>query len=77
MFFLSRTIHIYNESNEQLKQYAVCNEDFNEMQKMSRIKDEYDTIAPCTQNFEQQDIQGKVTRTCILTLMKAIIYQMI
>ena len=48
---------LYNAINEQLKQYAVCNEDFNEMQQeMSRSEDAYDTIAPCTQNLEQQDI---------------------
>ena len=52
-----RYLLLYNAINEQLKQYAVCNEDFNEMQQeMSRSEDAYDTIAPCTQNLEQQDI---------------------
>lgn len=42
--------------NEQMKQYAVCNEDFNEIQKeMNRIEDRFDEIAPCAQSLEQQD----------------------
>ena len=48
-----------NAINEQLKQYASCNEDFNEVQKeMSRIEDMYDNIAPCTQSLELQDQAG-------------------
>ena len=42
--------------DKQMKQYAVCNEDFNEIQQeMSVVEDTYDSIAPCTQNLEQQD----------------------
>ena len=42
--------------NEQMKQYAVCNEDFNEIQHDMKITDEsYDSIAPCPQSIEQQD----------------------
>ena len=42
--------------DEQMKQYAVCNEDFNEMQQeMSIIEDRYDSVAPCNQSLEQQD----------------------
>ena len=34
--------------NEQMKQYAVCNEDFNEIQQeMNRIEDRFDETAPC------------------------------
>ena len=41
---------------DQMKQYAICNEDFHEMQQeMSRIEDRYDEIAPSTQSIEQQD----------------------
>ena len=40
---------------EQMKQYAVCNEDFNEIQqKINQIEDRYDDIAPSTQNIERQ-----------------------
>ena len=40
---------------EQMKQYAVCNEDFNEIQQqINQIEDRYDDIAPCTQNIERQ-----------------------
>ena len=40
---------------EQMKQYAVCHEDFNEIQKqINQIEDRYDDIAPCTQNIERQ-----------------------
>ena len=42
--------------DKQMQQYAVCNEDFNEIQQeMSVAEDTYDYIAPCTQNLEQQD----------------------
>ena len=42
--------------NEQMKQYAVCNEDFNEIQQeMNRIEDRFDEIAPCAQSLEQKD----------------------
>ena len=38
-----------------MKQYAVCNEDFNEIQQeMNMIEDcRFDEIAPCTQSLEQ------------------------
>ena len=40
---------------EQMKQYAVCNEDFNEIQQqINQIEHRYDDIAPCTQNRERQ-----------------------
>ncbi|PFX12182.1 ATP-dependent DNA helicase PIF1 [Stylophora pistillata] len=39
-----------------MKQYAVCNEDFNEIQQeMNRIEDRFDEIAPCAQSLEQQN----------------------
>lgn len=42
--------------NEQMKQYAVCNEYFNEIQQeMNRIEDRFDEIVPCAQSLEQQD----------------------
>ena len=42
--------------SEQMKQYAVCNEDFNEIeQNMNIMKESFDSLAPCTQNIEQQD----------------------
>ena len=38
-----------------MKQYAVCNEDFNEIQQqINQIEHRYDDIAPCTQNIERQ-----------------------
>ena len=40
---------------EQMKQYTVCNEDFNEIQQqINQIEHRYDDIAPCTQNIERQ-----------------------
>ena len=40
-----------------MKHYAICNEDFSEMQQeMSRIEDTCDTIVPCTQYLVQQDV---------------------
>ena len=46
-----------NAINEQLKKYAVCNEDFDEIQQdMNILEESYDSIAPSTQNIEQQDL---------------------
>ena len=50
-----RCMVLSNVIKEQKKQYAVCNEDFNEIQQqINQIEDRYDDIAPCTQNIEQQ-----------------------
>ena len=39
-----------------MKQYAVCNEDFNEIEQNLNIMEEsFDSFAPSTQNIEQQD----------------------
>ena len=48
-----RCMVLSNVIEEQMKQYAVCNEDFNEIQqRMNQMEDRYDDIAPCTQNME-------------------------
>ena len=50
-----RCMVLSNVITEQnfMKQYAVCNEDFNEIQQqINQIEDRYDDIAPCTQNIE-------------------------
>ena len=64
---LSNTIY------EQLKEYAVCNEDFDEIQDMNILEESYDSIAPSTQNIEPQDLADGI-RTYILTLKRTIIY---
>ena len=39
-----------------MKQYAVCNEDFNDIQQdINRIEECYDSIAPYTEAIKQQD----------------------
>ena len=42
-----------------MKQFVLCHEDFNELQEqgnnMEDVDDEYDLIAPCTQNVEHSD----------------------
>ena len=44
---------LFNVIKEPMKQYAVCSEDFNEIQQqLNQIEDRYDDIAPCTQNTE-------------------------
>lgn len=54
--YQERCVLLPNAINEQMKQYAICKEDFNEIQQeMSRLQEAYDTIAPCTQSLEQQD----------------------
>ena len=46
----------YHLIEEQLNEYAVCNEDFDEIQQEINITEEaYDTFAPCTQTLAQQD----------------------
>ena len=54
--YQDRYMLLSNAINDQMKQYAVCNQDFNERQKdMGRIEDRYGDIAPCTESLEQQD----------------------
>lgn len=42
-----------------MEQFVLCHEDFNELQEqgnnMEDVDDEYDLIAPCTQNVEHSD----------------------
>ena len=50
-----RCMVLSNVIKEQMKQYAVCNKDFNEIQQqINKIEHRYDDIAPCTQNIERQ-----------------------
>ena len=52
-------MHIKDTIDEQMKQYAMCNEDLNEIQDQLNNIDEndanYDHIAPGTENIECQD----------------------
>ena len=47
----------YDEISEQMKQYAVCSEDLNEIQQHLNDdnEDQFDSIAPVTQDTELQD----------------------
>ena len=48
-----RCMVLSNVIKEQMKQYAVCSEDFNEIQQQTnQIEDRYDDIGPCAQNIE-------------------------
>ena len=51
----------YDEISEQMRQYAVCSEDLNEIQQHLQECDDdlYDTIAPVTQHIELQPPTGK------------------
>ena len=40
---------------EQMKQYAVCNEDLNDIQQDIHRQEMYDSVAPLTEIIEQQD----------------------
>ena len=54
--FQEHYIARHDEINEQMRQYAVCSEDLNEIQQNLQQHDYlYDTIAPVTQNTERQD----------------------
>ena len=46
-----------HEINEQMSQYAICSEDLDEIQKhfSNDNEDQFDSIAPATQNTERQD----------------------
>ena len=46
-----------NAINERLKEYAVCNEDVDEIrQDMNILEESYNSTAPSTKNMEQQDL---------------------
>ena len=47
---------------EQMKQYAVCAEDLNEMQRLDYDDVEFDCIAPVTQHVELQDEDVAITK---------------
>ena len=54
--YQQRCMLLSNMINEQMTQYAVCNEDFNEIQhQMNRMEETYDSIAPGTQKVEHQE----------------------
>ena len=46
---------LFKPIEEQMKQYAVCNEDFNDIQQdIHRQEEMYDSVAPLTESIEQQ-----------------------
>ncbi|PFX15052.1 hypothetical protein AWC38_SpisGene20755 [Stylophora pistillata] len=54
--YKERYMLLSNVIYKQMEQYAVCNQDFNEMeQEMTSIEDSFDSIAPATQSVELQD----------------------
>ena len=54
--YKERYMLLSNVISKQMEQYAVCNQDFNEMeQEMTSVEDSYDSIAPATQSVELQD----------------------
>ena len=55
--FQEHYIARYNQISEQMRQYAVCSKDLNEIQNHLQECDDdlYDTIAPVTQDTERQD----------------------
>ncbi|KXJ08992.1 hypothetical protein AC249_AIPGENE17524 [Exaiptasia diaphana] len=54
--YQERFIQVHNMVDEQMKQYAVCREDFSDIElAMNRMEDRYDTLAPSTQSIEHED----------------------
>lgn len=54
--YKERYMLLSNVISKQMEQYAVCNQDFSEMeQEMTSVEDSYDSIAPATQSVELQD----------------------
>ena len=57
--YQSRFFFLKDIINEQMKQYAICSEDLNKIHEhiinTDDINDQFDSIAPLTQNIEYQD----------------------
>ena len=56
--YQQRYMLLFNAVEKQMNQYAICNEDFNDIQQEMNTLDKsymYDTIAPCSQNIEDHD----------------------
>ena len=53
--YQARYMQLSNAIDQQMKQYAICDEEFNEIQQdINMIEGNFDTIAPCTEDLEQQ-----------------------
>ena len=55
-----RYLTVREAINEQMKLYAICNEDFNDIEEQINNMEhdagyECDPVAPCTQNLDEQD----------------------
>ena len=58
-----------DEINEQMKQYAVCSENLNDIQEQLNDddnEDQFNVIAPVTQEIFKLKMKMKVTKICIL-----------
>ncbi len=54
--YQERYNQLYNEIKTKMQEYAVCDQDFNELQQQIHAEtDVFDTIAPCTESTEKQD----------------------
>ncbi|CAB4032107.1 ATP-dependent DNA helicase PIF1, partial [Paramuricea clavata] len=57
--YKERYLQVKNAIDQQMKQYAICSEDLNDIQQqlnnMEDNDDNYDLIAPGTQNIERED----------------------
>ena len=57
--YQARFLLVKDLIEEQMKQYAVCSDDLNEIQAhmigCDENEDQFDSIAPCTQSIEYQD----------------------
>ncbi len=56
--YQERYLQVKNAIDEQMKQYAICSDDLNEIQQQinnDENNDNYDLIAPVTQDIEHQD----------------------
>ena len=53
--YKDRYSSLSGQISKQIKEYAVCAEDLNELQEHLEQHDEFDSIAPVTQHVERQD----------------------
>ena len=53
--FKERYSELSDRISEQMREYAVCAENLNEIQQRLDDDDEFDLIAPATQHVERQD----------------------
>ena len=53
--YQSRYQQLCHSIKEKMKEYAICDQDFAQLEQQMATVEHYDRIAPCTQDIEHQD----------------------